>query len=109
MMNTVIIEIEGFEDFRGDFGTGVIVAKPVMYVVDDSTIENVIEDFCIDICLGNEPASDLVIDRRGVLNTLYRLRKAKRTPTYRYFRAVVKVFIGDENRVYEIVESEGVS
>lgn len=108
-MNTttsVIIEIEGFEDFRGEFGTGIIVAKPAMYVVDDSRIENVIEDFCIDVSLGSMPRDDPMMNQKAVLNTLYRLRKAKRTPTYRYFRVVVQVFIGDEQRVYEIIESD---
>lgn len=100
------ITIEGFEDLRGDYDTGIYICKPIVEGIDASTIENVIEDFCIDLSLGNTPTDDDYLDRRFVLNNFYRIRQ-KNTRDMKYFRAVVEVLIGDENEVYRIIEREG--
>lgn len=101
------IELEGFEDFRGDFDTGIYMVKPVIQLVDGGTIENFVEDFCINVSLGIEPEDDDFLDRKAVQNCLYRVRKAKQTPNFKYWRCVVDIFIDDENNVYEIIEQEG--
>lgn len=106
------VTIEGFEDFRGEFDTGIYVCKPVVYCVDASRIENVIEDYCIDVVLGDDRENDdqQLSDKR-VMKCFYQIRKKKRTPSFRYFRAVVEIYLDghplSEREVYRIVEQEG--
>lgn len=103
--------IEGFEDFRGDFDTGIYLCKPIVDCIDGSNIESVIEDFCIDASLDDEPRSDGYLQRKPILDCFYKVRKKKVTPNFRYFRAVVEVYVAGhhahEHTVYEIVEREG--
>lgn len=101
--------LEGFEDFRGDFDTGIYLVKPVVAMADSSTIENVVEDFCIDASLGDEWTNDEDLDRRAIQSCFYKVRQKKQTPNFKYFRAVVEVPPYDENAqdVYTIIEAEG--
>ena len=103
--------IEGFEDFRGEFDTGIYICKPIVDCIDGSRIENVIEDFCIDASIDDEPESDGYLAQKPVMDCFYRVRKKKVTPNFRYFRAVVEVYpYGHplhESEVYRILEHEG--
>lgn len=99
--------LEGFEDFRGDFDRGIYLCKPVVDSIDGSSVENVVEDFCIDASLEDEWTGDGYLDKRAVLSCFYKVRKKKRTPNFNYFRAVVDVYLNDENTIYEIIEREG--
>jgi hypothetical protein len=99
--------LEGFEDFRGEYDTGIYLCKPVVDCIDGSTIANVVEDFCIDASVGDEWEGDGYLNKRGVLNCFYKVRKKKRTPNFRYFRAVVDVYLDDDHKTYDIIEKEG--
>jgi hypothetical protein len=99
--------LEGFEDFRGDFDTGIYLVKPVIACIDASRIENVVEDFCIDASIGLDWEDDEPQDvRKRIQNCFYRVRK-KDTRDLKYFRAVVEVYSDDENEVYRIIEKQG--
>lgn len=107
MSETKRYVLEGFEDFRGEYDTGIYLCKPVVDSIDGSTIANLVEDFCIDASLDDEWSGDGYLDKRAILNCFYRVRKKKQTPNFRYFRAVVDVYLNDENVVYTIIEKEG--
>lgn len=111
MSDPVRITLEGFEDFRGDFDTGIYLVKPQIRIVDGSSIENVIEDYCIDASLSDIDDSwdeDEEVTKR-IRDCFYKVRKKKVTPNFKYFRAVVEVYpySDDMKEIYTIIESEG--
>lgn len=106
-MGYTTLAIEGFEDYRGDYDSAVFIVKPVMLLYEAHNIIHAIEDMCINISLGDELQDDEYLDRKILLNTLYRLRKLKTTKTFKYFMAKVIISWSGEDFIYEIIERDG--
>lgn len=109
MSESIQVTIEGFEDFRGDFDTGIYLCKPIVDMFDGSTIESVIEDYCIELSCEGQTESDGYLDHKAVMDCFYKVRKKKQTPNFKYFRAVVEVYLYSDDRkeLYAILEREG--
>lgn len=113
-MKTVNRIIEGYEDTTGvpdDFGSTIIMAKPIINIGENSA-ESMIEDYCIDVSLGDEPETDEDVERKPLMDSFYKVRK-KNTRNRRYWKVVVDIFIPDQNEdvteVYRVIESVGLS
>lgn len=103
------ITLEGFVDYRGEYDMGVYIVKPVVSAWDAYNLDTVIEDYCIDASLGQEPEDEDDPDvRRQIQNCFYRARK-KSTEMIRYWKVTVEVYPYDDKltNLYDILEAYG--
>jgi len=101
--------LEGFADYRGENDVGVYIVKPVVQAHDALAIEHVIEEYCIDASLGDEPDDEEDRDiRRTIQRCFYRARKHS-TDSIRYWKCTVEIYPYDDNdpTVYDILEVGG--
>lgn len=106
----ITITLEGFVDRPSDSECYILMVKPIYQLdhLDTSGVDQVVEDYAIAVCLGEEPEpepSDSKVLRR-VRNAFYKVRK-KNTYNRTYWKRVVKIYPGDEEKVFDILESVG--
>lgn len=102
-MNSKIITIEGYVDERGDFDMGIFMCKPVLEMTDGNSVEAFIEDYCIDVHLGDEGEDDDFLDKTAIMKVFYKIRK-KDTINRSYWKCVVEVNLEDnDDWIYKVI------
>lgn len=108
--NEVTVTLEGFTDWCSESEAYIVMVKPIYQDIplDATSIEHVVEEYCIDVSLGGEPKSEEIdkAELRRVRNAFYKVRK-KNTANRSYWKRVVKIYPGDEEKVFDILESVG--
>lgn len=104
-VNEVTVTLEGFT-YHVDYGY-TFLCKPIVQEHPDTTDpDHVTEQYCIDVSLGEKPFEEEKESGKKIRNAFYKVRK--RNTEYRvYWKRVVKIYVGDQDRVFDVIESVG--
>lgn len=106
MTEEKLVTLEGFT-WDVDYGYTFLCKPIVQELVDTTDVDRAVEDYCIDVSMGVEPEQEEPDTARNIRNAFYKVRK-QNTEYRTYWKRVVKIYIGDDERVYDVIESESV-